>query len=86
MRLKTVDDVCSSLIVTAVACIREINGKKMYLKGRVLITRSPAIHPGDVQYAWAIGSPPSDSPFSYEDFPNCVVFPCQGTSLMYFIN
>jgi RNA-dependent RNA polymerase len=59
-------------------CMRDSDGKKKYLKGPVLVTRSPAIHPGDVQMAHAIGPPKRDSPFAKEDLPNCIVFSCQG--------
>ncbi|KAG8753682.1 hypothetical protein FRC12_011463 [Ceratobasidium sp. 428] len=53
---------------------------KKYLKGRMLVTRSPVIHPGDAQILWAIGSPPLGSPFAREggDLPNCVVFSTRG--------
>ncbi|KAG8743657.1 hypothetical protein FRC10_011626 [Ceratobasidium sp. 414] len=61
---------------------REIYGKiyKRYLKGRMLVTRNPVIHPGDAQVLWAIGDPPPDSPFAGEgnDLPNCVVFSTRG--------
>ncbi|KAF8321798.1 RdRP-domain-containing protein [Clavulina sp. PMI_390] len=60
-------------------CILDSSGRKRYLDGSVLVTRSPAIHPGDVQMAQAIGRPPPDSPFTHEDLPNCVVFPLLGT-------
>jgi len=59
-------------------CVRDKDGKKKYLTGRVLVTRSPAIHPGDVQMAHAIGPPQRGSPFANEDLPNCIVFSCRG--------
>ncbi|KAG8710842.1 hypothetical protein FRC08_016639, partial [Ceratobasidium sp. 394] len=54
---------------------------KKYLKGRMLVTRNPVIHPGDAQVLWAIGDPPPDSPFAGEgnDLPNCVVFSTRGS-------
>jgi len=62
------------------ACVKPEHGKPFYLKGRVLISRSPTIHPGDVQIARAIGTPPAGSPFSHEPLANTVVFSVQGTS------
>lgn len=59
-------------------CILHPDRRKEYIGGSVVITRSPAIHPGDVQIAHAIGRPPKGSPFEHEDLPNCVVFACQG--------
>ncbi|KAI0793415.1 RdRP-domain-containing protein [Abortiporus biennis] len=54
------------------------NGGSIYLEGRTLVTRSPTIHPGDVQIARAIGRPPADSPFAQESLRNCVVFSIKG--------
>jgi len=45
----------------------------------VLISRSPVIHPGDVQVVRAIGRPPPDSPFAKESLVNTVVFSVNGT-------
>ena len=50
-----------------------------YLEGQVLVSRSPTIHPGDVQVVHAIGKPPRGSPFEKESLPNCVVFSIKGT-------
>ncbi|KAF8316012.1 RNA dependent RNA polymerase-domain-containing protein [Cantharellus anzutake] len=61
------------------ACVQEEGCDPIYLRGRTLITRSPCIHPGDVQIVKAIGRPPPGSPFIHEPLTNCVVFPCQGT-------
>lgn len=61
-----------------VVCVREAAREKRYVEGKILVTRSPTSHPGDVQYARAIGAPPPDSPFIHEDFPDCIVFSCQG--------
>jgi len=43
-----------------------------------MISRSPTMHPGDVQIVRAIGKPPPNSPFVHDEFPNCVVFSCKG--------
>lgn len=59
-------------------CIKDQYTGPSYLEGPVLITRSPAIHPGDVQLVTAVGRPPPGSPFEYEELPNCVVFSCKG--------
>ncbi|KAI0762892.1 RdRP-domain-containing protein [Fomes fomentarius] len=50
----------------------------IYLEGRVLVSRSPTIHPGDVQVVHAIGRPPPDSPFARESLRNTIVFSIQG--------
>ncbi|KAF8760968.1 RdRP protein [Rhizoctonia solani] len=60
------------------ACLRDKNQGPIYLEGPYLITRSPAIHPGDVQVVRAIGRPPTGSPFDKEPLPNTVVFSCKG--------
>ena len=49
-----------------------------YLEGPVLISRSPVIHPGDVQVVRAIGRPPLGSPFAKESLVNTVVFSVNG--------
>ena len=50
--------------------------QRVTLKGRVAVTRSPALHPGDVQLASAVTVPP-DSPLSA--LHNCLVFSQRGT-------
>jgi RNA-dependent RNA polymerase len=65
-------------IFISTACIRYPHQEPFYLEGDVLITRSPAIHPGDVQMVRAIGVPPANSPFAHEKLPNCVVFATRG--------
>ena len=45
------------------------------VKGRVTVTRAPALHPGDIQIATAVGVP-DGSPLNSLD--NCVVFSQQG--------
>ncbi|KAH9082018.1 RdRP-domain-containing protein [Lactarius deliciosus] len=49
-----------------------------YLEGPVLVSRSPVIHPGDVQVVRAIGRPPPGSPFATEPLVNTVVFSVNG--------
>jgi len=68
-------------------CIKPISGGRKYLSGRVLISRSPTIHPGDVRIVEAIGAPPPGSCFEEEALPNTVVFSVQGDFLFsLFIN
>ncbi|PCH33549.1 RdRP-domain-containing protein [Wolfiporia cocos MD-104 SS10] len=50
----------------------------IYLEGPTLISRSPTIHPGDVQVVHAIGRPPPGSPFERESLRNSVVFSIHG--------
>ncbi|TFY66895.1 hypothetical protein EVG20_g4194 [Dentipellis fragilis] len=52
--------------------------RRTYLKGKTLISRSPTIHPGDVQCVEAIGEPPAGSPFASESLANTVVFSIDG--------
>lgn len=54
-----------------------------YFEGETLVTRSPTIHPGDVQLVRAIGPPPSGSPFVTESLRNCIVFSTKGSTLSY---
>ncbi|KAJ3575291.1 hypothetical protein NP233_g1206 [Leucocoprinus birnbaumii] len=60
------------------ACIKKPDGEVTYLEGHVLVSRSPCVHPGDVQIAIAIGRPPENSPFAEEPLPNTVVFSIKG--------
>lgn len=66
------------------ACIKPPYGSIIFLEGPVLISRSPTIHPGDVQMANAIGNPPEGSCFSKEPLPNTVVFSVLGALVMSF--
>ncbi|OCB86097.1 RdRP-domain-containing protein [Sanghuangporus baumii] len=59
-------------------CIEEERGRRKFLEGLVCISRSPTIHPGDVQVARAIGAPPPDSPFLKEALANSLVFATKG--------
>ncbi|KAF8507374.1 RNA dependent RNA polymerase-domain-containing protein [Hysterangium stoloniferum] len=59
------------------ACIVHGEGiSRQYLKGKISISKSPTIHPGDVQIANAIGEPPAGSPLLR--LVNCVVFSQRG--------
>lgn len=60
------------------ACVKPLYGKTIFLEGPVLISRSPTIHPGDVQVVNAIGRPPLGSCFEKERLPNTVVFSVRG--------
>jgi RNA-dependent RNA polymerase len=61
------------------ACVKPIESPEaIYLEGPVLISRSPTIHPGDVQIAHAIGRPPPGSCFESEPLPNTIVFSVKG--------
>ena len=60
------------------ACVKPIDKGIIYLEGPVLISRSPTIHPGDVQVVHAIGPPPAGSCFSKEALQNTVVFSVLG--------
>jgi len=61
------------------ACVKQPDSSEVvYLEGPTLISRSPTIHPGDVQIAYAIGTPPAGSCFEREPLPNTVVFSIKG--------
>jgi RNA-dependent RNA polymerase len=64
--------------VFACATIPETNSID-YLEGDVLVSRSPVIHPGDVQVVRAIGRPPLGSPFVKEPLMNTIVFSVKGS-------
>lgn len=63
--------------VFACVTVSETNSIR-YLDGPVLVTRSPIIHPGDVQVVHAIGRPPPGSPFEKEPLVNTIVFSVNG--------
>jgi RNA-dependent RNA polymerase len=70
------------------ACIKQVDKRVMYLEGPVLISRSPTIHPGDVQMVNAVGPPPAGSCFLREALQNTVVFSVLGiehTSYVYLV-
>ncbi|KAF7793210.1 hypothetical protein EIP86_004319 [Pleurotus ostreatoroseus] len=61
------------------AYIVPIDGSEpLFLKGPVLVFRSPTKHPGDLQMATAIGKPPVGSPFEHEPLRNTLVFSVLG--------
>jgi RNA-dependent RNA polymerase len=71
--------------VFACATIPERNSIH-YLEGPVLISRSPSIHPGDVQVVRAIGRPPEESPFAIEPLMNTLVFSVNGSTPFFIFN
>lgn len=59
-------------------CLRDDrNGDIRYLEGDTLVTRSPALHCGDIQKAYAIGSVDETHPLSA--LYNCIVFSSRGS-------
>ena len=56
-------------------CFFRNDDKRTVLEGTVAVTRSPALHPGDVQLAKAV-SVPQNSPLA--DLHNCIVFSQKG--------
>lgn len=60
-------------------CMREAKDAPLqYLTGKVVVTRSPTCHPGDVMVMTAIGRPPPGSAFVIETPVNCVLFSTKG--------
>lgn len=49
-----------------------------WLEGLVVISRSPTIHPGDAQFATAIGKPPPGSVLEQNPLPNVLIFSTEG--------
>jgi RNA-dependent RNA polymerase len=63
-------------------CVNNFDGHRpKFLEGDVVVSRSPVIHPGDVQIARAIGAPPPGSCFSVEPLTNAIVFNTTGEHL-----
>ncbi|KAI0703549.1 RdRP-domain-containing protein [Cytidiella melzeri] len=61
------------------ACVQKSEDEDpIYLQGKVSISRSPVVHPGDVQTVRAIGKPPEDQLCIFRNLKNCVVLPCVG--------
>lgn len=58
------------------ACLRGASGERKVLKGRLLVSRSPNLHPGDVQMPIGIGEVPQSSPLYA--LTNCLVFSMKG--------
>ena len=70
-----------SCTLTFTACVQEKGqSEPTWLEGLALISRSPTIHPGDAQYATAIGRPPRGSVLERHPLPNILVFSVKGTS------
>ncbi|KAH8995448.1 RdRP-domain-containing protein [Lactarius akahatsu] len=60
-------------------CVQESTDKEPeYLKGACLISRSPVIHPGDIQRVYAVGKPPDDKICFFSGLKNVVVLPAIG--------
>ncbi|KAF8259784.1 RNA dependent RNA polymerase-domain-containing protein [Lactarius quietus] len=61
------------------ACVQEsAHEDPVFLKGACLISRSPVIHPGDVQRVYAVGEPPKDKICFFRGLKNVVVLPAVG--------
>ncbi|GAA5964955.1 hypothetical protein JCM3765_004120 [Sporobolomyces pararoseus] len=60
------------------ACVKRIDQDPFYLKGEVCISRSPSIHPGDVQVVKAVGKIPKGFAPRTRNLVNCVVFSVKG--------
>ncbi|KAI0325538.1 RdRP-domain-containing protein [Cubamyces sp. BRFM 1775] len=61
------------------ACIQQPDSDECeYIKGQVSISRSPHIHPGDVQRVKAIGKPPDGKLCFFRNLRNVVVLPSVG--------
>ncbi|KAI0749297.1 RdRP-domain-containing protein [Daedaleopsis nitida] len=61
------------------ACVQEPDkDEPVWITGAVSISRSPHIHPGDVQRVRAIGKPPDGVPCFFRELRNVVVMPAVG--------
>ncbi|KAH8995456.1 RdRP-domain-containing protein [Lactarius akahatsu] len=61
------------------ACVQEsAHEDPVFLKGPCVISRSPVIHPGDVQRVYAVGEPPKDKICFFRGLKNVVVLPAVG--------
>ncbi|KAG6332429.1 hypothetical protein ID866_6657 [Astraeus odoratus] len=61
------------------ACIQNSSDEEpKWIRGMCIVSRSPVVHPGDVQRAYAIGKPPADKLCLFSHLRNVVVFPSQG--------
>jgi len=59
-------------------CVKdERDGTVTHLKGKTLVTRSPTLHCGDIQFVYAVGTIPSDHPLA--SLYNCIVFSSKGS-------
>ncbi|KAF9236238.1 RNA dependent RNA polymerase-domain-containing protein [Melanogaster broomeanus] len=62
------------------ACVQRPGDEEpTYMKGMCQISRSPVIHPGDVQRVYAIGKPPEGKVCLFSHLKNVVVFASTGT-------
>lgn len=61
------------------AAIKRKGEKTIYLEGWITISRSPCVHPGDVQRVWAVGKLPEGVALEMRENTNCVVFSVQGS-------
>ncbi|KAI9452162.1 RdRP-domain-containing protein [Russula earlei] len=60
-------------------CVQKYSDEDpIYFKGSCVISRSPVIHPGDVQRVYAVGKPPKDKICFFDDLKNVVVLPAVG--------
>ncbi|GAA6064674.1 hypothetical protein JCM10212_001790 [Sporobolomyces blumeae] len=61
------------------ACVRAPGQPAIYLEGEVCISRSPSVHPGDVQVVRAVGKLPDGIAPHLRTLVNCVVFSVNGS-------
>ncbi|KAG0701519.1 RNA dependent RNA polymerase-domain-containing protein [Suillus ampliporus] len=65
------------------ACVQKPgDNEPIWLHGPCMVSRSPVIHPGDVQQSYAIGKPPSDKLCLFAHLKNVVVFSSTGTTCL----
>ncbi|KAG1792180.1 RNA dependent RNA polymerase-domain-containing protein [Suillus plorans] len=65
------------------ACVHKPgDSEPTWLHGPCMISRSPVIHPGDVQQSYAIGKPPSDKLCLFGHLKNVVVFASTGATCL----
>lgn len=70
----------SEITLTFLVCTHKKDEEAKYYPskpGYVYVTRSPSIHPGDVQRFWA-RHPSADSIYAKHPMVNCIVFSCKG--------
>ncbi|KAH9996136.1 RNA dependent RNA polymerase-domain-containing protein [Russula compacta] len=73
------DDVFTLKEGSIYVCVQESEHEPpIYLEGACVISRSPAIHPGDVQRVWAVGEPPEGKKCFFRGLKNVVVLPAVG--------
>ncbi|KAH7105212.1 RdRP-domain-containing protein [Auriculariales sp. MPI-PUGE-AT-0066] len=61
-------------------CLRQdSDSPPVYLEGKVVVTRSPTSHPGDVVVLQAIGKPSPKSVYATHTPENCIIFSTQGS-------